>query len=104
VSDPVDVTVASEASEADMDLGACINGGALIRSERLGTARGLIPGNLPAGSARDTEVTRGSIDTAERTGKTRSIEPGLRVAAALSEPPEVAGDSGPSLLPVKMFT
>lgn len=55
-------------------------------------------------SDRGIGVATGSIETAERTGNTRSIEPGLRVTLVSLGLVVVVGDTGTSDFPVNMLT
>lgn len=52
------------------------------------------PGKPSEGSLRYIGVAVGSIETADRMGKTRSIEPGLRADPGSSDPMEGVGDLG----------
>jgi hypothetical protein len=63
-----------------------------------------MPGNPPEPSVRDRGVTRGSIEMAERTGNTRSMEPGLRAEGGSSNFVVAGGDPGALLLPVNILT
>jgi hypothetical protein len=92
-------TVASETSDIDV-LPVALSGGEPTPSEVrlvvvLEAVIGLIPGNPEPVSPLGTGVAVGSIVTAERIGKTRSTEPGLRFEWASSDLVEAAGDTGP---------
>jgi hypothetical protein len=67
-----------------------------------------IPGKPSPDSPRTIGVAVGSIDTAERTGNTRSIVPGLRAEKGPSDFCDKVGEAGGaslgSLLPVNMET
>lgn len=64
----------------------------------------LSPGKPSLDSWRYMGVAVGSMDTAERIGNTRSIEPGLRVEIGSLEPCEGDGDDGRSVRPVNIDT
>jgi hypothetical protein len=101
-------TKASEASDIDVSPVA-FGGGEPAPSEVrlvvvLEAAIGLIPGKPEPVSPLGIGVAVGSIVTAERIGKTRSTEPGLRFECASSDLVEAAGDTGPEPLPVNMLT
>jgi hypothetical protein len=92
-------TKASEVSDIDA-IPVALSGGESIPSEVrlvvvLEAAIGLIPGKPELVSPLGIGVAVGSIVTAERIGKTRSTEPGLRFEWASSDLVEAAGDTGP---------